>query len=209
MPGDNVRNFGKTNAPALREQQADDLPRVKLTTTKGDIVVELFENEAPNTTANFIRLTEGKFYDGLSFHRVLRGFIAQSGDPLGTGAGGPGYAIDCECVHEDHRCHFAGSLSMAHAGPNTGGSQFFLTFAPTPHLNGKHTVFGRVVEGMDVLAKLQRIDPEEPKGEKKADRIITARVLRIRSHDYEPQTKPKPARASPLAGPSRAPLPPD
>jgi len=170
------------------EAKADDLPRVRLTTSKGDIVIELFENEAPIATANFISLVEKHFYDGTPFHRVLTGFMAQGGDPTGTGKGGPGYTIPCECYQENHRSHFAGSLSMAHAGRDTGGSQFFLTFRPTPHLNGKHTVFGRVIEGMDVLTSLERIDPE--KRGPTPDKIITATVVRKRDHPYAP-TKSK------------------
>lgn len=170
------------------EAKADDLPRVKLNTSKGDIVVELFENEAPNTTANFISLVEKHFYDGTPFHRVLSEFMAQGGDPDGNGRGGPGYTIACECYQPNYRKHFRGSLSMAHAGRDTGGSQFFLTFVPTTALNGKHTVFGRVIEGLDVLSKLQRIDPEHPKGEE-PDRIIQATVLRKRAHEYKPVTK--------------------
>ena len=103
---------------------------------------------------------EKKFYDGLTFHRVIPGFMAQGGDPKGDGTGGPGYTIPDECYQENHRNHFRGSLSMANTGQrDTGGSQFFLTFVPTAHLDGKHTVFGRVIEGMDVLAKLQRCEP--------------------------------------------------
>jgi cyclophilin family peptidyl-prolyl cis-trans isomerase len=174
------------------EAAADDLPRVKLTTTKGDIVLELFENEAPDTVGNFISLVERKddagkgYYEGVPFHRVLANFMAQGGDPTGTGQGGPGYNIYCECYKDDYRRHFAGSLSMAHAGRDTGGSQFFLTFRPTPELNGKHTVFGRVIEGMEVLAELQRIDPENP-GEVEPDKIVSAEVLRKREHPYAPR----------------------
>jgi cyclophilin family peptidyl-prolyl cis-trans isomerase len=167
------------------EAKADDLPRVKLTTSKGDIVIELFENDAPNTVANFISLVEKGFYNGLKFHRVIPGFMAQGGCPKGDGTGGPGYTIDCECLQGDRRKHFRGSLSMAHAGPNTGGSQFFLTFVPTPHLDGKHTVFGRVIEGMDVLAKLQRTEGTSKTGT--PDKIIKAEVLRKRGHDYVPK----------------------
>jgi cyclophilin family peptidyl-prolyl cis-trans isomerase len=114
--------------------------------------------------------------------------MAQGGDPQGNGTGGPGYSIACECYRPDYRRHFRGSLSMAHAGRDTGGSQFFLTFVPTDMLNGKHTVFGRIVEGIDVLAKLQRIDPEHPKGEK-PDTIEKATVVRKRKHDYVPNKK--------------------
>jgi cyclophilin family peptidyl-prolyl cis-trans isomerase len=170
------------------EAKANDLPRVKLTTSKGDIVVELFENEAPNTTANFISLVEKGVYDGTPFHRVLPEFMAQGGDPQGTGRGGPGYTIACECYKPQRRDHFRGTLSMAHAGRDTGGSQFFLTFVPTDQLNGKHTVFGRIVEGMDVLAKLQRIDPEHPKGAQ-PDKILKAVVVRQREHTYDPVKK--------------------
>jgi len=170
------------------EAKADDLPRVKFTTSKGDIVLELFENEAPNTVANMINLVEKKYYDGTSFHRVLPNFMAQGGDPTGTGSGGPGYMIKCETGTDKDRMHFRGTLSMAHAGKDTGGSQFFLTFKPTPHLNGVHTVFGRVVEGMDVLAKLQRIDPEQ--GGVQPDKIVKATVVRKRDHAYEPQKLP-------------------
>jgi cyclophilin family peptidyl-prolyl cis-trans isomerase len=173
-----------------REAAADDLPRVKLATTKGDIVLELFENEAPQTVGNFVNLVERGFYDGLIFHRVLPNFMAQGGCPDGTGGGGPGYKIFCECSRPDHRNHFSGSLSMAHAGPNTGGSQFFLTFVPTAHLNGKHTVFGRVIEGMDVLSELQRIDPQGGPGQPEPDKIVKATVLRKRDHEYAPTKVP-------------------
>ena len=131
--------------------------RVKLSTTRGDIVIELFENEAPQAVANFLTLVKDGFYDGVVFHRVLPGFMAQGGDPTGTGSGGPGYSIKCECYQPNYRRHFRGSLSMAHAGRDTGGSQFFLTFVPTSFLDGKHTVFGRVIEGMDVAAGLKRL----------------------------------------------------
>lgn len=171
------------------EAKADDLPRVLLKTTKGEIVLELFENQAPNTVANFISLVEKGFYDGLTFHRVLPGFMAQAGCPIGDGRGGPGYRIPCECYPPHHyRLHFRGSLSMAHHGVrDTGGSQFFLTFVPTSHLDGVHTVFGRVIKGFDVLHKLQRRDPERPRPPD-PDRILQAEVLRKRNHDYVPTT---------------------
>jgi cyclophilin family peptidyl-prolyl cis-trans isomerase len=168
-----------------KEAAADDLPRVKLQTSQGDIDIELFENEAPQTVANFISLVEKGYYDNLAFHRVLPGFMAQGGCPKGDGTGGPGYNIYCECYQENHRKHFRGSLSMAHAGRDTGGSQFFLTFVPTPHLNGKHTVFGRVIDGMDVLSKLQKIDPQNPMGVQ-PDKINSATVVRKREHAYSP-----------------------
>ncbi|MGD9723838.1 MAG: peptidylprolyl isomerase [Pirellulales bacterium] len=175
---------------ALRtaEDKAANLPKIKLNTTKGDIVIALLENEAPIATANFIELTEKNFFDGLKFHRVIPGFMAQGGDPNGDGSGGPGYTIPDECFEDDHRNHFRGTLSMANTGQrDTGGSQFFLTFLPTSHLDGKHTVFGRVVEGMDVLSKLQRCQPGDSST---PDRIIKATVLSKRNHKYVPVKRP-------------------
>ena len=169
------------------EAEKDDLPRVKFTTNKGDILIELFENEAPDTVGNFVSLVEKKFYDGLPFHRVLKNFMAQGGDPKGDGTGGPGYNIFCECYKEDYRRHFRGALSMAHAGRDTGGSQFFLTFLPTPHLNGRHTCFGRVIEGMEVLAQLQKRDPMGNPPLPEPDKIISAEVVRKRDHAYAPK----------------------
>jgi cyclophilin family peptidyl-prolyl cis-trans isomerase len=134
--------------------------------------------------ANFITLVEKKFYDGLVFHRVLPHFMAQGGDPNGDGSGGPGYEIPDECHQPNARMHFRGSLSMAKtAAPDTGGSQFFLTFIPTAHLNGQHTVFGRVVEGLDVLDRLQRRNPESATSPE-PDKIVKAEVLRKRDHAY-------------------------
>jgi len=176
------------------EAKADDLPRVKIVTSAGDLVVELFENEAPNTVANFITLVEKGFYDGTPFHRVIGGFMAQGGDPTGTGSGGPGHRIACECGREDARLHFRGTLSMAHAGADTGGSQFFLTFRPTDHLDGRHTVFGRVIEGDDVLAKLVRTQDAQgrPVPGVEPDTIMKAEVLRKRDHSYAAETLPGP-----------------
>lgn len=173
------------------EAKADDLPRVRLETNRGVIVLELFENEAPDTVGNFVSLVEKKYYDGLSFHRVLPSFMAQGGCPTGDGTGGPGYRIYCECDKPEHRNHFRGSLSMAKAREkNTGGSQFFLTFRRTSHLDGAHTVFGRVIEGIDVLEKLQRRDPLRD-GDVKPDVIVKAEVLRKRDHDYAPRKVPE------------------
>lgn len=178
--------WAEEQAIRTKEAAAGDLPRVKLETSKGTVVIELLENEAPGAVGNFISLVEKKFYDGLVFHRVLGNFMAQGGDPTGSGSGGPGYNIYCECEQPNARKHFRGTLSMAHAGKNTGGSQFFLTFRPTTHLNSRHTVFGRVVEGFDVLAKLQRIDPQAPSSVQ-PDKIVKAEVLRKREHKYEPK----------------------
>jgi cyclophilin family peptidyl-prolyl cis-trans isomerase len=169
------------------EAKADDLPKVKIETNKGVIVIELFENEAPDTVGNFISLVEKKFYDGLTFHRVLGTFMAQAGCPHGDGSGGPGYTIFCETDKPNHRKHFRGTLSMAKKeAKDTGGSQFFLTFRRTGHLDGKHTVFGRVVEGLDILEKIQRRSPAGA-GQPKADFIVKAEVIRKRDHAYEPK----------------------
>jgi len=174
----------------LREKEAaaNDLPRVKVTTNRGEMIVELFENEAPGTVGNFISLVEKKFYDKLDFHRVLPGFMAQGGCPQGTGFGGPGYMIKDETNVENHRKHFRGSLSMAHSeDKDSGGSQFFLTFLPTPNLDGEHTVFGRVIEGMDVLGEIQRIDPDKQEDPPvKPDVIIKIELIRKRDHEYKP-----------------------
>lgn len=183
-----IADWKKEQEIRAREAEADDLPRVKLETTEGDIVIELFENQAPNSVANFISLVEKGFYDGLTFHRVLPQFMAQGGCPDGTGAGGPGYAIDCECHGPDYRHHYAGTLSMAHAGRDTGGSQFFLTFLPTPHLDGRHTAFGRVIEGMENLGALKRVNPQQPVPGLSPSRIVKATVIRKRDHKYEPET---------------------
>lgn len=178
-------NWDKEQKIREAEAKADDLPRVLIKTNKGDIVVELFENEAPNTVANFITLVEKNLYDGLTFHRVLPGFMAQGGDPKGDGKGGPGYTIPDEVSNPDHRLHFRGSLSMANTGaPNSGGSQFFICFVPTSFLDGKHTVFGRMISGFEVLAKLQRRDPDLDPNAADPDKIIEMKVLRKRDHEY-------------------------
>jgi len=122
-------------------------------TNMGTFKIELFEDKAPITTKNFIDLVEKGFYDGLIFHRVIEDFMIQGGDPDGDGTGGPGYTIEDE-FHPDLKHSSAGILSMANAGPNTGGSQFFITLKPTPWLDGKHSVFGKVVEGIDVVEKI-------------------------------------------------------
>ena len=128
------------------ELSADELAKLqyaKITTNKGDIWIKLLPEEAPNTVANFAHLSESGFYNDLNFHRVIPGFMAQGGCPTGTGTGGPDWAIPCETKTNVTK-HRRGALSMAHAGPNTGGSQFFITFDATPHLDGVHTVFGAI-----------------------------------------------------------------
>ena len=134
-----------------------------LETERGNIVVELFAADAPNTVNNFIFLAREGFYDNSTFHRVLPGFMAQGGDPTGSGSGGPGYRFGDE-FSPNLRHDGPGVLSMANAGPNTNGSQFFITYAPTPHLDDRHTVFGKVTEGMDVLNSLTPRDPQQNPG---------------------------------------------
>ncbi|MGD9143440.1 MAG: peptidylprolyl isomerase [Dehalococcoidia bacterium] len=124
-------------------------------TEKGDIKLELFAADVPVTVNNFVFLAREKFYDNITFHRVIPGFMAQGGDPTGTGSGGPGYRFADEFTEHTH---VTGALSMANAGPDTNGSQFFITYAPQPHLDGKHSVFGRLVDGMDVLKSLTNGD---------------------------------------------------
>jgi peptidyl-prolyl cis-trans isomerase B (cyclophilin B) len=126
-------------------------------TTKGQIVCELFASDAPKTVNNFVFLAKEKFYDGTVFHRVIADFMVQGGDPTGTGRGGPGYKFEDE-VSGNSRKHKVGSLSMANAGPNTNGSQFFITHIATDWLNGKHTVFGQVTSGQDVVNKIAQGD---------------------------------------------------
>lgn len=136
-------------------------------TNHGAFSVELYEDKAPMTTKNFIDLVEKGFYDGLIFHRVIKGFMIQGGDPKGTGTGGPGHTIKDE-FHKDLRHNVPGILSMANAGPDTGGSQFFITLAPTPWLDGKHAVFGKVTDGMDVVEKIG-ITPTGPQDRPRED----------------------------------------
>ncbi|MBM7647400.1 peptidyl-prolyl cis-trans isomerase B (cyclophilin B) [Bacillus ectoiniformans] len=124
------------------------------------IEFDLFDDAAPNTVANFEKLANDGFYNGVVFHRVIPGFVSQGGDPTGTGMGGPGYSIDCETEGNPYK-HEAGSLSMAHAGKNTGGSQFFIVHEPQPHLNGVHTVFGKVTSGLETAKAMKNGDKME------------------------------------------------
>jgi cyclophilin family peptidyl-prolyl cis-trans isomerase len=169
-----VKYWETEQALRKKESEGGQNPQVALETDKGSIKLELFENQAPNTVANFITLSESGFFDGLVFHDVIPQYMAQGGCPEGTGMGGPGYCIADECRRLDYRKHFVGSLSMAKSDqPNSGGSQFFITTVVTWNLKGTHTVFGRVLEGQDTVNRLE-----------KGDRIISAKVLRKRDHDY-------------------------
>ena len=137
-------------------------------TEKGNIVLELFSSDVPITVNNFGFLAREGFYDGSTFHRVIAGFMAQGGDPTGTGRGGPGYTFADEFTEHTH---VAGALSMANAGPNTNGCQFFITYTPQHGLDGKHSVFGQVIKGMDILEKLTPRDPAQ-KPDFEGDKII-------------------------------------
>jgi len=166
-----------TQLKSFDEQPSDYVPGVGelhavIETNHGTIEAKLFENRAPNTVANFVGLATGErtwedpesgeekndpFYDGLIFHRVIDGFMLQGGDPTGTGRGGPGYQFEDE-FHDELRHDREGRLSMANSGPDTNGSQFFITLRETPHLNDKHAVFGQVVDGMDVVRTIGQIE---------------------------------------------------
>lgn len=152
-------------------------PRKKYTarikTGKGDIVVELFADKAPKTVNNFVFLAREGYYDDTTFHRVIKPFMIQGGDPTGTGRGGPGYRFEDE-FHKDLRHDAPGILSMANAGPNTNGSQFFITHIPTPHLDNRHTVFGRVIEGMDVVNAIPERDPGRAR--EPGEKLITIEI---------------------------------
>jgi cyclophilin family peptidyl-prolyl cis-trans isomerase len=132
--------------------------RARFKTDRGEIVVDLYADKAPLTVENFVNLSRSGFYDGTTFHRVIPGFMAQGGDPTGSGRGGPGYQFGDE-FSPQLRHDGPGVLSMANAGPGTNGSQFFITYGATPHLDDKHSVFGRVVEGMDVVQSIRERDP--------------------------------------------------
>ncbi len=152
--------FGRTELKKydLTQEELDKLQWAKISTNKGDIWLKLYPQETPNTVANFAHLANTGFYNNLNFHRVIPGFMAQGGCPHGTGTGGPDWAIECETDKNTHR-HVKGTLSMAHAGPNTGGSQFFICFVPCPHLDGVHTVFGGIeADDADSFAVLDSIE---------------------------------------------------
>ncbi|MFD2611958.1 peptidylprolyl isomerase [Paenibacillus gansuensis] len=128
--------------------------------TGGEVIIQFFPEEAPNTVANFEKLANSGFYNGLTFHRVIKGFVAQGGCPNGTGSGGPGYTIKCEVATNVSK-HERGTLSMAHAGRDTGGSQFFICYEPQPHLDKNHTVFGKVISGMEFVDNVKQGDVME------------------------------------------------
>jgi peptidyl-prolyl cis-trans isomerase B (cyclophilin B) len=132
------------------------MKKAKITLNNGQIIeIELFDKDAPNTVTNFEKLANKKFYDGLTFHRVIPGFVSQGGCPVGNGTGGPGYKINCETKNNSNK-HIPGALSMAHAGPNTGGSQFFICHSSFPHLDGVHTVFGIVTKNLNAVTGMRQ-----------------------------------------------------
>lgn len=145
------------NSPPAMQIDTDKTYVVTMETERGDIVLELYPEYAPATVNNFVFLTREGYYDGVTFHRVIPNFMIQGGDPTGTGRGGPGYRFDDELADNPLR-HETGVISMANAGPNTNGSQFFITHSPQPHLDGKHTVFGKVTSGQDVVDSIRQGD---------------------------------------------------
>jgi peptidyl-prolyl cis-trans isomerase A (cyclophilin A) len=163
-------------------------------TSEGKIVCRLFESDAPQTVANFVELAEGKrewthpvskkkssdkLYDGTVFHRVIPKFMIQGGDPAGTGFGGPGYKFEDETKGSPHQFDKPGKLAMANSGPNTNGSQFFITVAPTPWLTGNHTIFGEVIEGQDVADKISEMDRDRSDKPKKTVVLETVEIQRV------------------------------
>ena len=143
------------SAPPPMTVDSEKTYTATIETDKGDITIDLFVKDAPKTVNNFVFLAREGFYDGVTFHRVIAGFMAQAGDPTGTGAGGPGYKFEDEF---SNRAHSTGALSMANAGPNTNGSQFFITYSPQPHLDNRHSVFGKMTSDMSILESITQGD---------------------------------------------------
>lgn len=192
------------------EALVNDLPRVKFKTTKGDFVIELFENEAPGTVGNFVSLVKQGYYKDRLFHRVIEGFMAQTGgyrleDGKEVGGEGPGYEIQSECTEPGRRPHFTGVISMANKGvPNSEGAEFFIVLQrkTTAHLDDKHTVFGRVIEGFEIFENIERTHMQSGFGKDipiegvLKDKIIATELLRARDHEYQPVKVKKAAPAT-------------
>lgn len=155
----------------------NEMTRVKLETTKGDILINLY-SDMPVTAGNFEKLVEEGFYDGVIFHRVIDGFMIQSGDPTGTGSGGPGYTIRDEFTHEGGNKNNRGTISMANAGPDTGGSQFFINLVDNNFLDTKHPVFGKVIEGMDVVDEIAKVQTDVNDRPLEEIKIIKASIVK-------------------------------
>ncbi len=168
------------NAPYDRQPEMALKPdhgyHATIVTEKGEVRIKLFADEAPETVNNFVFLAREGYFDGTTFHRVIRDFMVQGGDPTGTGTGGPGYHIRDE-FHPDLRHDRPGILSMANAGPNTGGSQFFITHTATPWLDGRHAVFGEVVEGMETVHAIRERDPQRDR--EPGDRIESVEIEEV------------------------------
>ena len=173
--------------PAQTAPESELVARME--TSMGTIELQLFEEKAPNTVANFVHLASIGFYDGIIFHRVINGFMIQAGCPEGVGTGGPGWRIADE-FHPALRHTRAGLLSMANAGPNTGGSQFFITLAPTPHLDNRHAVFGRVIDGMDVVKAIGNV--RVATGYKPVEPVTINRIVLLRDGAELTGEQPKP-----------------
>ncbi|MDD5699962.1 MAG: peptidylprolyl isomerase [Candidatus Nanoarchaeia archaeon] len=151
--------------------------KIKIETNQGDIVIQLHDSEMPVTAGNFRKLVGEGFYDGIIFHRVIDGFMIQGGDPTGTGMGGPGYKIKDEFTETELDANNRGTISMANAGPNTGGSQFFINLADNNFLDGRHPVFGEVIEGMDVVDAIAKVQTDSRDKPLEEVRIIKASIL--------------------------------
>ena len=151
--------------------------QIKLETNYGDIVIELYDKDMPITTGNFKKLVEKGFYDGVIFHRVIDGFMIQGGDPTGTGMGGPGYNIKDEFTETEVDANNRGTISMANAGPNTGGSQFFINLVDNSFLDGRHPVFGKVVQGMNVVDAIAKVETDSSDRPLEEVKIIKVSVI--------------------------------
>src|SRR3989344_1783607 len=161
----------------MGNKKVSENTKVALETTQGTIVIELYTGQMPITAGNFVKLVNERFYDGIIFHRVIDGFMIQGGDPTGTGAGGPGYKIEDEFSGTDLDRNLRGTISMANAGPDTGGSQFFINLADNNFLNGKHPVFGKVVEGLDVVDSIATTETNSEDRPIEEVKIISAKVI--------------------------------
>ena len=158
------------------KKTGNETTRIKLETNQGDIVINLY-SDMPITSGNFKKLVESGFYDGIIFHRVIDGFMIQGGDPQGTGMGGPGYTIKDEFTHDGGNKNLRGTISMANSGPNTGGSQFFINLVDNNFLDDKHPAFGKVIEGMDIINKIAKVETDEEDRPLEEVKIIKGYIL--------------------------------
>ena len=168
--------MGGTGVYLMKQESPKSGNEVVLETNQGDIILEMY-GDMPITTGNFVKLVNDGFYDGVIFHRVIEGFMLQGGDPTGTGMGGPGYKIKDEFTHKPSNNNKRGTISMANAGPNTGGSQFFINLVDNNFLDSKHPAFGEVIEGMDIVDKIGKVQTDQNDKPINEVKIIKARVL--------------------------------